>query len=233
MEPVEPPWWTPRKNPTARRALSREAIVATALELLPTEGIDGLSMRRVAGALGTGQASLYAHVANKEELLDLLLDEVIGEIPLPEPDPEKWQEQVVTIWTDSHAVLARNADIARVAIGRIPLGPNSLRVAEVTMAVLRAGGVPDHAVAWVIDVVGLYISATAAEGAIHAELERRGDHRESYFAQVKAYYDSLPAARYPTTVALRTELMTGDGEERFAFGLELFVSGLSALTAPR
>ena len=89
----EPPWWTPRKAPTPRRALSREAIVATALDVLRAEGMDAVSMRRVAAELGTGPASLYAHVTGKDELLDLLYDQVVGAIPLPEPDPARWQEQ--------------------------------------------------------------------------------------------------------------------------------------------
>ena len=61
-----------------RRALSRQAIVSAALEILRAEGMDAVSMRRVATALGTGPASLYAHVANKDELLDLLYDELLS-----------------------------------------------------------------------------------------------------------------------------------------------------------
>ena len=93
----EPPWWTPRKAPTPRRALSREAIVATALDVLRAEGMDAVSMRRVAADLGTGPASLYAHVTGKDELLDLLYDEVVGTIPLPVPDPARWQEQATQL----------------------------------------------------------------------------------------------------------------------------------------
>src|SRR5688500_16523621 len=121
----EPPWWTPRKVTTARRALSRELIVTAALKVLRAEGIDAVSMRRVAAELDTGAASLYAHVANKEELLDLVFDAVSGEIPLPEPDPARWREQITRLWTDSQEALARNGDIARVALGRVPVGPNS------------------------------------------------------------------------------------------------------------
>ena len=77
------------------------------------------------------------------------------------------------LWTDSHAALARNGDIARVALGRMPIGPNALRIAEATMAILRAGGVPDRAVAWAVDVVGLYVAANAVEGAVHTANRQR------------------------------------------------------------
>jgi AcrR family transcriptional regulator len=150
----EPPWWTPRKAPTPRRALSREAIVATALDVLRAEGMDAVSMRRVAADLGTGPASLYAHVTGKDELLDLLYDEVVGTIPLPVPDPARWQEQATQLWSDCRDALARAGDIARYSLGRVPMGPNALRLSELTMTLLRMGGVPDQAVAWAVDVVG-------------------------------------------------------------------------------
>lgn len=224
----EPPWWTPRKTVTPRRTLSRGAIVEAALKILRAEGIDGVSMRRVAGELGTGAASLYAHVAHKEELLELVFDAVVGEIPLPEPDPRRWQEQVRQLWLDSHAALARNGDIARVALGRIPLGPHALQIAECTMAILRAGAVPDRAVAWAVDVVGLYVAANAVEGALHVDQQRAGRDSAEYFAQVERHMAGLPPARFPTIVALAGMMTTGDGEERFAFGLDLIIRGLAS-----
>jgi len=224
----EPPWWTPRKTTAPRRSLSREAIVAAALTVLRAEGIDALSMRRVAAVLGTGAASLYAHVAHKDELLELLLDEVIADVPLPEPDPARWREQVTQLWVDSRAVVARNGDIARVALGRVPLGPNAMRVSELTMTLLRAGGVPDQAVAWAVDVVGMYVAANAIEGVINAERQRGGRDPAEYYAEVGRYFAMLPADRFPTMAALAPVIATGDGDERFRFGLDLLVGGLAA-----
>jgi AcrR family transcriptional regulator len=227
----EPPWWTPRKAGAPRRSLSRASIVAAALTVLRAEGMDALSMRRVATELGTGAASLYAHVAHKEELLDLLFDEVVGEVPLPTPDAARWQEQVTALWSDSYAALSRNGDIARVALGRVPLGPNALRVSEVTMTILRSGGVPDQAVAWAVDVIGLYVSANAVEDSITVEMQRSGRDPMEYYGQVRDYLGALPAARFPTTAALVAELTAGNSEERFRFGLALLVQGLAAQAA--
>ncbi|MDN5930161.1 MAG: TetR/AcrR family transcriptional regulator [Pseudonocardia sp.] len=226
----DPPWWTPRKTATARRSLTREAIVGAALTLLRTGGIDAVSMRRVAAELDTGAASLYAHVAHKDELLELVFDAVAGEIPVPEPDPDRWQEQILELWTASHAVLVRNRDLARVALGRVPVGPNSMRVAESTVAILRAGGVPEQAVAWAVDVVGLYVSASAIEGSINAEQQAGGRDTSAYYADVGRYFEALPADGFPVMAALAPFLMTGDGDERFRFGLQLLVNGLAALT---
>jgi AcrR family transcriptional regulator len=230
--PPEPPWWTPRKTAAPRRSLTRATIVSAALKILRVEGIDGVSMRRVAAELGTGPASLYAHVAHKEELLELVFDEVVGDIPLPEPDPARWQEQIRQVWTDSHAALARNGDIARVALGRVPLGPNAMRVSEVTMTILRLGGVPEQAVAWSVDVVGLYVAANAVEGAVHVANQKAGRDPGEYYSQVGSYLAALPADEFPTTAALVPMLMSGDGDERFAFGLDLLIKGLAALAEP-
>ena len=226
---LEPPWWTPRKAAASRRALSRELIVATALDVLRAEGMDAVSMRRVASELGTGPASLYAHVAGKDELLDLLYDEVVGTIPLFEPDPDRWREQVTQLWIDSREALARAGDIARYSLGRVPMGPNALRIAELTMTVLRAGRVPDQAVAWAVDVVGMFVTANAVEDAVTADLARQGRDPQEYYDQVHRYFAGLPADRFPITAALVPQLMTGTGDERFRFGLELLVGGLAAL----
>jgi AcrR family transcriptional regulator len=224
----EPPWWTPRKTAQRRSPLSREAIVAAALKILRAESIDAVSMRRVAADLGTGAASLYAHVANKDELLELVFDEVSGEIPLPEPDPARWREQLRRLWTDSHAALARNGDIARVVLGRVPMGPNALRVAERTLEILRAGEVPDRAAAWAVDVVGMYIAANAIEGAVHSANQKAGRDPGEHYAAVARHFAALPADQFPTIAALVPALTAGDGDERFAFGLDLLIEGLNS-----
>ncbi|MEU5693147.1 TetR/AcrR family transcriptional regulator [Actinosynnema sp. NPDC020468] len=227
MSDVEPPWWTPRKT-TTRRSLSREAIVDAALKLLRAEGVEGLSMRRVAGELGTGQASLYAHVANKDELLELLFDRVVADVPLPEPDPQRWYEQTFELWTAAHAALLRNGDIARVALARVPLGPNALRLSETAMTIMLGGGVPPRAAAWALDVVGLFVSASAVEDAIGAELNKRGRDPGEYYAAVAGYFADLPAERFPRLVEHSAELASGERDARFRFGLSMLLAGLAA-----
>src|ERR1700733_5414110 len=83
-----------RPRSPIRPALSQDAIVAAAIEVIEAEGVDGLSMRLVAKQLGTGAASLYVHVSNKDELLELIFDELVSQVPIPTPDPDRWQDQV-------------------------------------------------------------------------------------------------------------------------------------------
>lgn len=226
-DPTEPDWWTPRK-PMRRHGLSRAAVIEAGLRVVREEGMDALSMRRIAAELNTGAASLYAHVANKEELLELLFDEVVGEIPLPEPDPARWREQVTQLWTDSHATMLRYGDIARFAIGHIPVGPNSMRLSEITMTLLRMGGVPDHAVAWAVDVVGGFVTFRAVEDATREDAAKD----PAFYRRYQRYFAGLPADRFPVTAALADQLTTGDDKQRFRFGLDLLVGGLAALAEP-
>src|SRR5512132_1614763 len=94
--PPPPPWQRVPLRASGRRRdpLTQEAIVRAALEVLDADGLDGLSMRRVAEELDTGPASLYWHVGSKDGLLDLLFDHVIGEQHVPDPEPERWREQL-------------------------------------------------------------------------------------------------------------------------------------------
>jgi len=144
-------------------------IVETALRILDAQGIDAITVRHVALQLGTGAASLYAHVSGKDELLELLLDRVVGEIKLPPSDAADWQEQLKELAREAKRVLVRHRGIARVVIAVIPTGPSALTVSDRMLAILRAGGVPDQVAAYGLDLLSLYFTASALEDSIRAE----------------------------------------------------------------
>jgi len=139
-----PPWQRLPDRPSRRRRepISREAIVKAAIQLLDREGLAALSMRRLGDELGVGAASLYWHVGSKDGLLDLVLDEIIGENQTPEPDPARWQEQIKEVARVQRRVSLRHPYVVRISIGRIPMGPNALQYSERVLAILRAGGLP-------------------------------------------------------------------------------------------
>jgi hypothetical protein len=96
-ESLEPPWWRqPRRRGRNRPPLSRDAIVDAALAILDADGVDALTIRRLGQELGTGSATLYWHIAGKDELCELVYDRIMGEIELPDPEPSRWQEQIRT-----------------------------------------------------------------------------------------------------------------------------------------
>lgn len=224
-----PPWRKRRKAATPpRQPLSRGLIVETALRVLRAEGLDGVSMRRVAQELNTGAASLYAHVANKEELLELMLDRIAAEIRLPEPDPARWQEQIKEIARECRRVWTAHADISLYSLGNIPTGPNLLAIAERQLELMRLGGVPDQVAAWFVDRLALYVDADAFEGTVYLSRVKEGWNPDTYFAQIHDYFAGLPAERYPNIVSMADTLTAGGDDERFEFGLDLIVRGLAS-----
>jgi AcrR family transcriptional regulator len=227
-----PPWRTPRKAREARRPLSQDLIVEAGLRVLDAEGLEALSMRKVAHELGTGPASLYAHVTGRDELLELIYDQVIGVVELPEPDPERWLEQLRRVAVDTFRVLSAHSDIAKVSLANIPTGPNALRIAETQLAIMITGGVPPQIAGWMVDRIGLYISADAYEGSLHLARRRAagkdlGEYLNGFFGQLADFYRSLPPERFPMLVRHVDELMAGGGVERFEFGLDLLLNGLA------
>jgi AcrR family transcriptional regulator len=237
-EDLPVPAWKPTRRPVRTRPqLSRELIVETALRLIDSDGLDGVSMRRVAEELGTGPASLYAHVANKEELLDLVHDRVIGEIPVPEPDPERWQEQLREVALRAFRVYASHRDISGVSLANIPTGPNALRLTEGMLAVMIAGRVPPRVAALAIDRLALYIAADAYEGTLlskrHVESgQSRREFTQAYLDSVRSFFTSLPPDRFPLLSKHVDALMSGDSEQRFEFGLDMLIRSLASYVEP-
>jgi AcrR family transcriptional regulator len=225
----EPPWARrPEGKPARRVSLTRDAIVEAALMVLDREGFDRFSMRAVAEELETGAGSLYWHVRGKEELLNLVVDRVIGELEVPAPDPPRWQEQVKELGRQMRALMNRHRDIARVTLGRIPLGPNAVEASERILAILREGGVPDRTAAWVVDLMSLYVGAFAFEESLGLASPTGEDlPPEQVVDMVGAYFRSLPPERFPNTFAVMQHLTAGDVDERFEFGLDVLVRGLA------
>jgi len=227
-----PPWRKQRKASAVRQQLSLDVIVDTALRVLDAEGLASVTMRRVADELNTGPASLYAYVSNKEELLDLVYDQVLGEIEVHEPDPKRWREQLRELYISTLTVLERHADIALVGLANLPTGPNALRVGEAYLATMLAGGVPPQTAAWGMDCIGLYTVANAYERSLYLLRQKRSGKAADtffteYFGQMREYYESLPASRFPSMHKHLEEMFTGGEQERFLFGLDLMIDGLA------
>lgn len=229
---MEAEW--PRSRPAAqRRTLSQDLIVDTALDLLGKGSLGTVSMRRVAQALGTGPASLYAHVTSKEELHELMLDRLLGRLPRPEPDPNIWTEQILEMARAQLKMLTAYPGIARVGLETVvPAGPNALAYGEAMLAVLRAGGVPDRIAVLAFDTLSLWCSAFAYElGAI-----RTGDVDEDAIVarskEIGAYMAARPA-QFPNLLGVGQILSETTPEERFEFAMDLFLAGLVAAFEPR
>jgi AcrR family transcriptional regulator len=225
----EPPWKAgPRARPP-RTPLTREAVVDAALRVLEREGADGLSMRRVAEELGTGPASLYWHVASKDELVNLLIDRVASEIEVPPPDPARWEDQLKEWMLQAWQIFERYPGVAGLTLGRVPVGPNLVRWTEWMLALLRGAGVPDRIAAYAGDLFGLYLGASAYERGLAVPSPTGEDLApDEVVRMIRGYYESMPADRFPNLRATLDDLFRGGPDERFALGLEVIIRGLAS-----
>lgn len=223
-----PPWERPRRA-APRRVFTREAIVTAALHIIDTEGVDAMTMRRIAQELGTGPASLYAHVSGREELIALVLDRALSEVGCPEPDPRRWQEQIKEVLRHSRRVLVSHGDLARLLpeIG-VPIGESITVTAEGVLAILAAAGLPKQVCAYALDALSLYVTGVAAEEATRAH-QAGANSKETVLMRVHSYYAALPPERFPMLTGMMPEMTRDVGDERFEFGLDLLLTGLAAL----
>jgi AcrR family transcriptional regulator len=200
-------------------ALSRDKIVDAALTLMEREGLQGISMRKLAQELDAGAATLYWHVGDKEQLLGLMLDRIVGENEVPEPDPENWREQVKDLARATRRLFKSRRDAAQLSMGRVPSGPNALPVMERYLAVLAAASLPAQVIAYAADMFALYVGAFAYEESMPSPDPER----------MQAVFSSLSPDEFPLMSGLARELVAGDADARFEWAIELLVRGLESL----
>lgn len=206
-----------------------------ALGVVDAEGVDAVTMRRVAEELRTGPASLYAHVSDKEELLAAVYDRVFADIDLDiEPDPGCWQEQVKEFARRSRAVLASHRDLAKVGLGAVPTGPNALACMEVMLGVLDAAGLSPKLISFAGDLLAEFLNASVYEAYLFRTRFEQEGTADDWGTQMLRTVEALPADRFPTIRRLGPALFdTDEGEDdRFEFGLEILVRGFETM-APK
>jgi AcrR family transcriptional regulator len=209
----------------AKPPLSEDAILDTALRLLRAEGLDAVTMRRLASELDTGPASLYVYIRNREELLNALFDRIGEMVEIEPPDPARWRAQLHRLVDRLLAVMVEHRGIARVAVANVPTGENMLRIVDNLMGLLLAGGVTPRDAAWACDILPLFVTASAVETATYQE---RGDVPGVVVDQLQGVFTALSPERYPHLARHAEDLVSGDGEERFHFGVDVFLDGLVA-----
>jgi AcrR family transcriptional regulator len=230
----EPPWRVDsRARAQPRVPLTRDAIVEAALRVLDREGVDALSMHRVAKELGTGAASLYWHVRNKDELLQLLSERLAAEIELPDPDPARWREQLKDLGRQMRSSGHRHRDGARITLGRVPSGPTIARFTEWLFELLTPVGIPDRVIAYLGDLAALYVGAYAFEESLGVASPTGEDMPpEQIVAMFRDYLLSLPSDRFPHVHRAIGDIFGGGPDERFEFGLDVIVRGIGTYAQP-
>lgn len=209
---------------TAREPLTRDQIVAVAIRLIDEEGLDAFSMRRLGRELGAGATSLYWHVKNKEQLIDLVLDELIGEVVADVQVVDGWRPQLTEIARATRRVLLRHRRVAPLLGERPTIGPKSLDAAEFVIRTLLDAGFDERSASLASGALVNY-----AAGFAMFESKSPGGHGDSAEARelakaVMQYFASLPKERYPSMI--RVARLRISEEEQFEYGLQRLLDGM-------
>ena len=208
----------PVQEPRSEPPLSRERIEATAVELLDAEGLDGLTMRRLADRLGSGVMSLYWHVDNKEGVFDLALDSVLEYRGPPQiVEAQDWRGEVVHMLEDWRVSMLRHPWSASL-LPRRALGPNILGRLELLSKTLAKAGVADADLNVAIWSLWNYVMGATIT---RASFDLSDDDRAA--AQLRL---AQLSERYPTIERSRL-LLDSDWDGAFRKGLGFLLDGLS------
>jgi len=211
----------------AKAPLSENAIVDAALVILKSEGLEAVTMRRVAAALDTGAASLYVYVSGREGLLQAIQDRVIATVELEAPDPSQWRAQLHSLLVRVRRAFVAHPGIAATAMAEPPGTEATLHLLENLLGILLAGGLDPQDAAWAADIFALVVNYAAIEADA-----RRVDPQEQA-TELYQKFTGLSPDRFPLITAYATQLVAGDSEERFRVAVDVVIDGLLARAARR
>jgi AcrR family transcriptional regulator len=230
----------PRGTRGPKPALGVDAIVAAAIEIADADGLEGLSMRRVAERLGAGTMSLYRHVPGKPELLDLMVDRVAGEIARPDAGDAGWRERLERIARENLRLGLEHPWMLRVFPGRPPLGPNIMAKYDFELCALEGIGLSDIEMDAVLTLLLEYVRGAAAS-AVEAAGARASTGRtdDQWWMAFEPYLDQVfDPERFPVATRVgnaSVEALQGpyDPARAFEFGLARLLDGVESFVATR
>jgi AcrR family transcriptional regulator len=205
-----------------RIPLTRERVLRAAVALADKSGIESLTMRVLGQELGVEAMSLYNHVANKDDVLDGIVDLVVDEIDVPGQGTD-WKIAMRQRAISAHEVLLRHPWAAMLVMSRFNLGPGMRRYLNATLGRLREGGFSIERALDAWNTLDSHIYGfTLQELNLPFEVEQT--------KQVSAYVlPQLPVDEYPHLVEVVTEIMQSGRDESFEFGLDLILDGLERI----
>jgi AcrR family transcriptional regulator len=233
-------WRTPRSGdsrPGPKSSLDVDRIVGSAVRLADAEGLSAVSMRRVAADLGVATMTLYTHVPGKGELVDLMLDTVLGELYPDEAvvTSGAWRTRLNTLAQANWDLFLRHPWALHVATGRPPLGPGLMRKYELELRAVDGLGLPEVQMDLLVTLVNGFVRGTV--GGVHekADAERvTGITEDQWWAATEPYVAQVfDAERYPTAARVGPiageELGAYDPQRSFEFGLQRLLDGIGVL----
>ncbi|MGG2461678.1 TetR/AcrR family transcriptional regulator [Streptomyces sp. RGM 3693] len=237
--------WLTERPPLRRKAeqpagLDLEKIVGATVRLLDAEGLAKFSMRRLAAELGVTAMSLYWYVDTKDDLLELAVDAVAGEMTLPDAsdDAVDWRDQLRGLARSYRDVLLRHPWAPRLLGEVINIGPHSTAFSNATLRVMARSGLgPDHTSGALASVFQFVYGFATIRSLHEARCRAAGISLDDYFTQVVAAISDRPEFVEMRELSSRAGYAMGEGnacdmlERDFAFALDLQIAGIDAMRA--
>jgi AcrR family transcriptional regulator len=234
--------WRERERPKRGRKpkLTVDAVIAAAIELADEAGIAALSMRALAERLEVGTMTLYTHVPGKAELVDLMVDTVLGETARPQELPDGWRARLELVARENAALFHRHPWLLEVITFRPPMGPGVLAKYDFELRALEGVGLRDVEMDSVLTLVIGYVQS-AARVALEATLvEQRTSltDEEWWQAQAPLLEEVIDAGQFPIADRVGTAAAIAygglwDPDHTFEFGLERVLDGIGVLIEAR
>jgi AcrR family transcriptional regulator len=226
-----------KRGPKAKVALAD--LVKAAIAIADREGIDAVSTRRVAEAVGISTMSFYTHIPDKSVLIDLMLDAVATGpegVGLPAFDPGQWRNNLTLVATSYRDFYLRHPWALQVATHRPVLGPNTLRAYEIILSAVDGLGLDEVEMDMTVTLITSYVYGAVRDVARAAQVKQQtGMSDDQWWHTVAPFLETIDFSPYP--VASRVGPVVGelyglgDPERAFRFGLERLLDGLEALIA--
>ena len=222
-----------RKGP--RPGLTLEQIVTAGIALADAEGLDALSMRKLSAELGVGTMSLYRYVPTKHELLNLMLDHVLGG-QLGRTDPgSSWRVNLTAMAEHARAMYLRHLWLLQVNWSRPVLGPNAIAQMEETVAGLAELPFADQEKMMTVSAVDAYVTGSVREEILYAQAAAESGLTEEEFwnYQLPVLERAMESGQYPAMAALSEDVFDAGWEDSFALGLQFLLDGIEQRVARR
>jgi len=220
-----------RQNASNRVTLTPQTVIESALALADAEGLEAVTIRRLAKELGVTPMALYWHFRSKEELLDGMAARIFEEIDPSVDASATWQEQMRALLGSMLDALRAHPSSATLLSTRTASSEGSLRATEVALDILGRGGFsPTQATQVARHAVSTLTNLVSGEPGVVAR-DKSGELTDAR-QHARLFLESLPSERYPRLVEAATPLSEGvDPDTYFAFGLDLLLAGIEAMAA--
>jgi TetR/AcrR family tetracycline transcriptional repressor len=219
-----------KRSEGVRGRLSRDAIVACAIALADQEGLEAVTIRRLAQEQGVTPMAMYWHFTDKDSLLDGIAESLVAAVDLPEPSDQPWDRQLHAILTAFLDAIRPHPAVAGLALRRILTSPPGLALAEQALGLIRSAGFSAQRAAesGSFLLCAVITLVTSQPGRPMPALE--GEARDQMFREKRAAMESLSPARYPNVLAAAPWLVAcQDEDDYYAVNLDLLVQGIKGV----